>query len=167
MTALHNFERTEPLQAWRITRSQFAATALSGQGGLYADGRWHRAGQPVVYLASTWSLAALEVFMHLGRRDSAIEFAYLNVDVPPDLSARTVEVESLPAGWRANPPLAETQQLGFQWLQERDSVLLRVPSALSPASIEYNWLFNPLHPDAPRLIASPPGPFRFDQRMWK
>lgn len=86
MTQLIPLERDEPFIAWRITRAEFAISALSGQGGLYADGRWHRAGQPVVYMASTWSLAALEVFVHLGRRDSAIPLVYFSVTIPPQVN---------------------------------------------------------------------------------
>lgn len=79
MTLLVPLERTESLLAWRFTRPEFADSALTGQGGVYAAGRWHRAGQQFIYVASSWSLAALEAFVHLGRRDSAIPFVYFSV----------------------------------------------------------------------------------------
>lgn len=34
--------------------------ALSGAGGLFAEGRWHFQGAPIVYTASSRSLAMLE-----------------------------------------------------------------------------------------------------------
>lgn len=167
MTQLIPLERDEPLIAWRITRAQFATSALSGQGGLYAGGRWHRAGQPVVYLASTWSLAALEVFVHLGRRDSAIPFIYFSVTIPPQVAALTMGTDTLPPDWMSEPPLPDTQLLGTDWLNSHASALLRTPSVLSPAESEYNWILNPRHPDATQLIISEPRPFQFDRRLWK
>jgi RES domain-containing protein len=167
VTRLIALERVESLTAWRITRAEFAASALSGQGGRYADGRWHRAGQPVVYLACTWSLAALEVLVHLGRRDTAIPFVYFSVTIPPQASALTVETDTLPPEWISEPPLPDTQRLGTDWLRAGASALLRVPSVLSPVESEYNWILNPQHPDAATLIVSDPRPFQFDRRLRK
>jgi RES domain-containing protein len=159
--------RTEPLAAWRITRAEFAATALSGQGGLYAEGRWHRAGQPVVYLANAWSLAALEVFIHLGRRDFEIPLIYFGITILPEVSAVILDADALPPDWRSEPPSPDSQAIGSDWLRSNASALLRVQSALSPVESEYNWVVNPVHPDAAMLTVSEPKPFQFDQRMWK
>jgi RES domain-containing protein len=167
VTRLILLKRDEPLTFWRISRAEFTASALSGQGGLYAGGRWHRAGRPVVYLASTWSLAALEVFVHLGRRDSAIPFVYFSVTIPPRVSAQTVRTETLPSDWMSEPPSSDTQRLGTDWLRSHASALLRVPSVLSPLDAEYNWILNPQHPDATQLIISKPRPFQFDRHLWK
>ncbi len=163
MSSLRPFEPGGPLHAWRITRAEFAATALSGLGGLHVDGRWHRIGQPVVYLASSWSLAALEIFVHLGRHDSAIPFVYLALTIPPEVAV--LELVEAPAGWSANPPPASTQAIGSDWLLSDFTALLKVPSALSP--VEYNLILNPRHPDAAAIEASEPVRFRFDRRFWK
>ena len=48
--------------AWRIADARFGGAPLSGEGGLYAAGRWHYQGRRVVYFSRTLSLAALEVF---------------------------------------------------------------------------------------------------------
>lgn len=153
------------LRLWRITRAEFSDSALSGLGGLYADGRWHRRGQPVVYLAQTWSLAALEVYVHLGRRDWATPLVYVGVDVPESLPITTLNEEQLPPRWDNHPPSAETQELGSIWLRHAGSALLQVPSVLSP--VESNYLLNPRHPDAPRLGSSSAQPFRLDSRLRK
>jgi len=159
-------KRTEPLVAWRITRAEFAASALFGQGALPAEGRWHRVGQPVVYLAKTWSLAALAVFVHLGRRDFAIPLIYLGITILPEVSALALDIEALPPDWISEPPSPDTQTIGSDWLQSNASTLLRVPSVLSPAESEYNWVVNPVHTDAAKLSVSEPKPFKFDRRMW-
>ena len=46
---------------WRI--SNYAD--LRGMGGLRAPGRWHYAGQPIVYLAEHPALALLEILVHM------------------------------------------------------------------------------------------------------
>lgn len=166
MSRLVPLKRTELLVAWRIIRAEFAASALSGQGGLYAEGRWHRVGQPVVYLASTWSLAALEVFVHLGRRDFAIPLISLGITILPEVSALALDIEALPSDWKTEPPSPDTQAIGSDWLQSNASTLLRVPSVLSPAESEYNWVVNPVHTDAAKLSVSEPKPFKFGRRMW-
>lgn len=152
-----------PSQLWRITWAEFADSALSGLGGLHADGRWHRRGQPVVYLAQTWSLAALEVYVHLGRRDWAAPLVYVGIDIPETLPISTLNEEQLPPRWDSHPPSVKTRELGSAWLRQADSALLQVPSVLSP--VECNYLLNPLHPDAARLGSSSAQPFRLDARL--
>ena len=46
---------------WRIS----AYADLSGTGGLRVSGRWHQAGRPVVYAATSPPGAMLEVLVHL------------------------------------------------------------------------------------------------------
>ena len=152
---------TQALTLWRITRAEFADSALSGAGGLYVSGRWHQQGLPVVYLASAWSLAALEVLVHVGRRDLIIPYVYIRVDVPMDVPTETID--GLPADWDAQPPGLASQRVGSDWLRAQTSLLLQVPSVISP--VEHNWVLNPRHPDAAKLIIADAIPFRFDARL--
>jgi len=71
----------------------------------------------------------------------------------------------LPRGWREEPPPPSVQSIGGAWLRERKAALLRIPSVIVPE--ESNYLLNPAHPDASRLVIGPARPFGFDQRMWK
>jgi len=164
LTDLLLLKRNETLTVWRITRAEYASTALSGLGGLYAAGRWHQQGREIVYLASSWSLAALEVLVHVGRNDSLIPFIYMEVSIPVAVSAQHIPASLLPKNWHNNPPGLQTQQFGTQWLASNASALLKVPSVISPA--EHNWLFNPNHADAGLITVSQPRPFYFDQRLW-
>ncbi len=68
-----------------------------------------------------------------------------------------------PANWRAlGSP--EAAAAGGRWLASRSAPLLRVPSALVPR--EANYLVNPAHPDAARLIVSDPEPLEWDTRLF-
>jgi RES domain-containing protein len=119
---------------WRISRHR----DLSGIGGLRAAGRWHYAGHPVVYLAETPASALLEVCVHTSANDVPPEFTLLKIE-GPDLRVPFVETKELPQDWRAR--LEVTRDLGTARLKKNESVLLRVPSALVPETV--NFLFNP------------------------
>ncbi len=65
--------------------------------------------------------------------------------------------------WRAlGSPEAATA--GGQWLASNGAALLKVPSALVPP--EANYLVNPQHRDASRLIVGSPEPLEWDARLF-
>lgn len=150
------------MELWRLSRF----SDLSGLGGLRLDARWHAAGQPVVYLAESVPGAILEVLVHLLEADS----------VPPDYKLLRIGTEAaaedsdwverilpheLPADWQMNPNV--TQRIGSRWLAERRTAMLRIPSAVAPAT--FNVLLNPLHPEANRLHIVESLAFTWDQRL--
>jgi len=51
----------------------------------------------------------------------------------------------LPEDWNSRPVSPSTQAIGDQWIKERTSAVLKVPSIVVPD--EYNYLLNPAHPD--------------------
>ncbi|KVM73647.1 hypothetical protein WJ61_15460 [Burkholderia ubonensis] len=126
---------------WRI--SNYAD--LKGVGGLRACGRWHFAGQPVVYLAEHPALALLETLVHLEIASVAQlpnGYQLLRVEVPDSVAVAEIAEHDAPADWRTNPDW--TKGAGTEWLQTKPSALLRVPSAVVPHA--HNFLLNPLHP---------------------
>ena len=150
---------------YRICKARYDKTAFSGSGGLYASGRWHHKGQPIVYAAATLSLAALEYLVHLGRTDAQISFVYVQAVIPENSSIETVDPISLPRNWTSAPPIEATMELGTQWCAETRSAVIKVPSAIVPA--EFNFLLNPRHPDFTLIRIAAPEPFSFDSRLWK
>ncbi|WP_434631339.1 RES family NAD+ phosphorylase [Chromobacterium sp. CV08] len=136
---------------WRI--SNYAD--LNGLGGLRADGRWHHAGRPVVYLADHAASAMLEMLVHSELRALPARFQLLKVELP-DEAILDLDPAALPDDWRARQQ--ETRRIGDAWLARAPSALLRVPSALAVDG--WNLLLNPQHPDAARcriadVIAAP------------
>jgi RES domain-containing protein len=124
---------------WRISRHR----DLSGAGGLKAAGRWHYAGRPVVYLAENPAAALLEVCVHTSANDIPPEFTLLRIE-GPDVEFAAIKLGDMPEDWRTR--LEITRDLGTAWLEKTESVLLKVPSAIMPAT--ENFLFNPAHPNA-------------------
>ena len=149
----------------RICKAKYAKTAFSGAGGLDSPGRWHRKGQPIIYAASTLSLAALEYFVHLGRTDTKIAFVSVQAIIADDPAMEVVNLASLPGNWNSSPPIDATMDLGTRWCLEARGVVIKVPSAVVPG--EFNYLLNPRHPDFKLIKITTPEPFSFDLRMWK
>jgi RES domain-containing protein len=152
------------ITAWRLVNRRRVGDAFTGDGARRYGGRWNRRGTPVVYLADSLALAALEYFVHLGREAARLRFVYFRVAIPDD-ALEVLRPDDLPTNWRAEPPPRETMDLGSAWTRRARAAVLRVPSALVP--VEFNYVLNPLHPDSRRVRHARPEPFHFDPRMWK
>ena len=150
------------LTAWRITKRKHAKTAFSGEGARQFGGRWNHPGVPMVYVAETRSLAALEILVHLGSAELLEKYVLFEVGIDEALVTR-VDADQLPKNWRADPPPEKLRALGDEWVLSASSVVLQVPSALIPG--ESNYLLNPRHPDFSRLRLGKPQPFDFDPRL--
>jgi RES domain-containing protein len=146
---------------WRISNY----TTLDGTGGLFASGRWHTRGRPVVYCTENPSTALLEILVHLeiDAEDRPQNFRVLKVEGPDNVSTIAVDPADLPKDWKEN--LLLTQSVGDRWLIERKSALLRVPSALVPET--WNLLVNPAHPEASALRISATYEQAFDSRFFR
>jgi len=151
------------VRLYRLIKQKYGRHALAGRGGLEADGRWHTAGRPVVYLASSEALAVLEVRVHLGSVVPADPYVLLVVECP----ARLIEAlpkRRWPRRWDAVPFAGASQRLGDRWLNDARSAALRVPSVHSRS--DFNVLFNPLHPDAARARIVSRSRYVFDLRLF-
>lgn len=153
------------ITTFRLVKKKQASDGFSGEGSKRFGGRWNHKGRAVVYLSDTLSLAALELFIHLGREGLHIPFQYFKVEIPDHVSVSFVEAEALPDRWREEPLANSTKDLGTQWVDAENSPLLRVPSAVVP--IENNYLLNIQRPQAKDITIHNPKPFAYDPRMWK
>jgi RES domain-containing protein len=146
------------LIVWRLSRY----TDLQGIGGLHVAGRWHEKGHPIVYAAASASTALLEILVHLDLDPDDIpdDFNLIEIKIP---SAIALSAEKVQAG---NPILKDehsSRKLGTDWLKERRSAILLVPSVI--VSVETNVLINPEHPDAHMIEVVGVNPFVFDERL--
>ena len=141
---------------WRISRYR----DLRGSGGLKAAGRWHYAGQPVVYLSESPAAALLEVCVHTCANDVPPDFVLLKIE-GPDVEPDVFGPADLPSDWMVR--LEATRDLGTAWLRKQERVLLQVPSAIVPETV--NFVFNPLHVDAVKFRIAEAFPYSFDVRL--
>ncbi len=149
------------MQLWRIS----AFADLSGEGGLHFAARWNSAGLPIVYLAASAAGALLEILVHLelARKELPDTYQLLEVEVPPDVKASPITGTGLPTDWETN--LAVTRAIGDAWLRARTAALAIVPSAILPDT--WNYLLNPVHPDAGRLAIRNVTSTKYDARLFR
>ena len=145
---------------YRITNAQYADD-LSGNGARFFGGRWNSVGRPMLYLASSRSLAILESLAHIVPTNAPMDYVLLTIDAPDDYVA--INIGALPEKWDEYPESNITKQIGNTFLQQNEYLLLKVPSALVPE--ESNYLMNPLHPKAGKVKVINNVPYRFDERL--
>lgn len=146
---------------YRIARCQYV-NDLSGTGARLYGGRWSSIGRAVVYLASSSSLAVLEVLVHLQPLLLPDDYCRMEVEVPDNL-IESVTIDELPAAWRDISPPQTLTRFGDSFIKEGKYLLLKVPSSIVPS--EYNYLLNPAHPGMNKVKLLTREPFDFDSRL--
>jgi RES domain-containing protein len=148
---------------WRI--SNFAS--LQGIGAEFESGRWHTAdpGKRLVYLSEHPAVALLENLANLDGDPRFFQhhFQLLKISSADKIAAQ--ELSSRQLSTIDAQDLATTQSIGDKWLAAKSSALLRVPSIPSPES--WNYLLNPLHPDASKLKIESARHIAYDQRLFR
>jgi|EndMetStandDraft_4_1072995.scaffolds.fasta_scaffold00801_7 RES domain-containing protein len=146
---------------YRISNCNYAGD-LSGTGARLYGGRWNSEGKSMLYTASSRALAVLEVLVHLPPLLVPNNFCITEIEVPEN-SIYTLDLALLPANWRDISPPVMLRQLGDEFLKKCETLVMKVPSSIVPA--EYNYLLNPLHPEASKVKVINREPFSFDERL--
>jgi RES domain-containing protein len=136
--------------------------AFNGIGAKQNPGRWNSAEVPMVYAAESLSLAMLEMLVHLDESMLRLSYIFYEVEVSTDLILKLPQ-EDLPENWKIYPAPSSTKVTGDRWADEMSSLILEVPSTLSP--IEQTFLINPEHPDFIKLTINGPHTVSFDSRL--
>lgn len=116
----------------------------------------------MVYLASSRSLAMLEVLVHLSPTIFPGDFCIAEIKVPDD-SIKELPIKSLPSSWQDILPPIELKKIGDDFLKRQEYLLLKVPSAI--VAEEFNYLLNPMHPAMSKVKLIKQLTFNFDQRL--
>jgi RES domain-containing protein len=152
------------ITAWRIVKKRYVDSAFDGDAARRFGGRWNSPGTPVVYVASTRSLAALEMVVHLDRSTLLASFVLIPCEFDERLMT-TVDRRILPASWRGDPPPPELAAIGDAWVKQATSAVLAVPSAIIDE--ENNFLLNPAHKEFSEISVGASLDFTFDERLIK
>ena len=135
-------------------------------GGLFGPGRWHKKGNLVIYTSEHASLAAWEKIVHVASFENLHNNLLLvKIEIPDRIEIQTVLQNILVTGWDSFPFAIETVNYGTSFLQGKEFLALKVPSAIIPD--EYNVILNPLHPDIQFCKIISKIPFVFDKRVLK
>lgn len=153
---------SEVISAWRIVKQKHAANAFDGEGARQFPGRWNNRGTPMIYTASTPSLAMLELLVHLEAEDIlTTTYCLIPVEFP---AADCLDIGGqLPKDWKLDPPPASTRAVGDAWIEDGISLVLTVPSVILP--VEQNYLINPRHPGFHKIRIGKPETMKYDPRL--
>jgi RES domain-containing protein len=150
---------------YRLTKTLYASEAWTGNGAKQYGGRWNHKGHPTIYVATSVSLAALEVLVHVSNESILDEYTLISIEIPDD-EVSYITADFLPADWRQDPAPVSTMDLGTGWLQSRESPALIIPSSIIP--MENNAILNPEHQDFHDFLSSVKVlPFNFDTRLMR
>ncbi|WP_447956620.1 RES family NAD+ phosphorylase [Vreelandella sp. EE7] len=151
------------VQAYRLVKRKYQDTAFDGEGARLYGGRWNSPGNACVYVASSESLALLEIMVHLESYRLLETYALLRLTLPAESILR-VGIEDLPDNWQEAPAPAETAELGDGWLASKQSLALALPSVIVPR--ELNYMLNPAHPLFDQMTTTAEElPFQADSRL--
>ena len=125
---------------YRITNEKFKSD-ISGNGAALYGSRWNSKGNPLLYTSQFISLSILESLVHLKKKEIPADQYLLHIELPDDKEIAEISYKKIKKNWHEETEY--TQWLGDQFLQNNQSLILKVPSAIVPQ--ESNFLLNPLH----------------------
>lgn len=156
------------MELFRITRIKYLEN-YTGRGGSFLNGaRWNQSGIPVLYFATTPSVALLEMANYLPNPRLIPDDYRLGIyHLPDTVSSQTLTLNNLPQDWSRYPYPSSTQKIGSQWLNEGSSLILFVPSVAVPAGLENIAVINPRHPQINELRLSSVESSLYNDRAFK
>jgi RES domain-containing protein len=117
---------------------------------------------PILYTASSRSLAILETLAHLTNGIKPPRLVLLKIYLP-DEEVKKIETNDLPLNWNKKGYYPDVQEYGMEWLESRSSLAISVPSVISKDPI---ILVNPQHPGFAKVkVTSFEESFLIDDRL--
>jgi len=130
------------MEVFRITKEAYAKE-LRASG---VANRWNLDRQNVIYAGGSRSLATLELVVHRSYVMPTQSYKVMVITISDDANVVTqLDTNDLPTDWRSFDAYPALQKLGADWYNQKQSVVLKVPSAV--ISKEHNFVINTEHPD--------------------
>jgi len=130
------------MEVFRISR-EVHASGLTASGGA---NRWNKRDQYVLYAGSSRSLSTLELIVHRNSIAPLDQYKVMVISIPDSSNLiKQIPAEALPGNWRTLSAYPVLQQIGAIWYESRETLVLKVPSAVIPN--EFNFIINMEHPD--------------------
>jgi len=146
---------------YRITGKAYSDD-LSGTGAKLFGGRWNSKGVPALYTSGFISLTLLEMIVHASFKDFATELHLVHIQFPDTATIKDITLPKLKTNWTEDHEYSRF--IGDSFLDSKEQLLLKVPSALVPE--EYNYVANPLHADFKKIKISKTVSFQPDKRFY-
>ena len=130
------------MKLFRISSAKYSSS-LSSSG---TANRWNKNGQFVIYTGSSRSLSTLELIVHKSSIRPKMDYNVLIIHIGDGENLlKQVKIEDLPSNWKSVSAYPALQSIGSDWYKNKDSLVLKVPSAIIPQ--EYNYIINTKHPE--------------------
>lgn len=130
------------MEVFRISKIDYV-NKLSSSG---SANRWNYNGQNVIYTGSSRSLSTLELVVHRGSIIPKIKYKVMVISIADyDHLIRQILISDLPLDWREMSAYSKLQKIGYEWYENQETLVLKVPSAVIPN--ECNFIINSEHPD--------------------
>lgn len=151
------------MEVFRLQRKRHGLE-LSGVGASLKGARWNSPGIEIIYTSASRSLAMAEIAVHFTIATLPSDFYMLQIFIPDNTSIRVLQESDLPANWNLHPPPLANQQLGNIFIREKNTCLLKIPSAVTRG--DFNILINPAHPEFIGIKVMTANIFPFDRRLF-
>lgn len=138
---------------------------LSGKGAELTGGRWNLKGTRILYTSNSRALCMAEIAVHTPIGIMPVNYYLVTIEIPDYPDIPSIESKTLPKNWRRFPHSKETQKLGDQFLNDNNSLYIKVPSAVVQG--DYNILINPSHPEFHKVQIIKTEKFDFDERLFR
>jgi RES domain-containing protein len=145
--------------AHRLSSPKYAQT-LDGEGAKVNSGRWNFRGHPLVYCSESRAMCVLEILARSQEQDIQKK-SMVTLELPED-SVCDCPLP-LPDGWDCHPFGIATQEIGRQFIAEKQHLALRVPSSLVAG--DFNIVINPMHPSISKVKIIDVVDFEFGPRL--
>lgn len=145
---------------YRIAQEKYKGD-ISGNGAAIYGGRWNSVGQRMLYTSQYISLSILESLVHFDKHYVPINFYLLFISIPDPIELKEISNSKIKIDWQNH--FDYTQWMGDQFLNNNQSVGLKVPSVVVPE--ECNILLNPQHVDFDKISIIKSEPLHLDNRL--
>ena len=146
---------------YRITNSNYKDD-ISGIGAKINGGRWNLPGLPALYTSEHISLCVLEMLVNITLPESQLNYYLLQIQIPDSNKTALISNKKLKINWEDDEDY--TRFMGTEFLKNKQSLLLKVPSAV--INEENNYLVNPFHTDFKKVRIIRSHAFKFDNRLF-
>ncbi len=82
---------------------------------------------------------------------TGLDYETMVISIADEESAFSrIKISDLPANWREISLYPKLQDLGSKWYQNKESLILQVPSVIIPQ--EFNYVINVNHPEFKNMV---------------
>jgi len=148
------------MEVFKICKEKYARS-LTASG---AANRWNKKDEFVIYTGSSRALSTLETVVHRSGINFSSPYKLLTISITDKTQIKEIDIKDLPGNWKTIEAYVELQEIGSNWYNSLESLILKVPSAI--ISQEHNYIINKKHPQFTKsIVLKSSEDFVWDKRL--